>query len=150
MAKPRQTRKPFNSPQVFPGEWRGEIVGGGSLNFGQVVQDGPPRQSVEFSYLILPVTLAPARGGFTWPGVVMFMAPTPMKPNQADAGSLLQGEGLPSLTLSLNVTRAQFSDILRVLETHHNRGFHFTVEPAGEGRTWPVKSWGIAIPLPRT
>ncbi|WP_287319802.1 hypothetical protein [Mesorhizobium sp.] len=36
-------------PPIMAGEWHGEIVGTPSVNFGQVVQPGPPRQSVEFT-----------------------------------------------------------------------------------------------------
>lgn len=76
----RATRKPaFTLPEVRPGNWKGEIVGGFIVNFGQVAQDGPPRQSVEFTYVIMPAALTMPEARFTWPGVIMFMTPTPMK-----------------------------------------------------------------------
>lgn len=53
----------------------------------------------------------------TWPGVVMIMTPTPMKAEFPDAGHLFKAGHLPSLHLSLQVTRGQFSDMLRMLET---------------------------------
>ncbi|MER9978121.1 hypothetical protein [Mesorhizobium sp. M0085] len=66
-------------PPIVAGEWRGEIVAPASVNFGQVVQPGPPRQSVEFTYVILPATLIMPDAAFRWPGIVMIMAPTPLK-----------------------------------------------------------------------
>lgn len=86
------------------GEWRGEIVGSANVNFGQVVQPGPPRQSVELTYIILPASLIMPDPAFRWPGVVMIMAPTPMKTVFHDAGTRFQAGRLPSLSLSLEVT----------------------------------------------
>lgn len=92
-------------PEICPGDWIGEIVGSCSVNFGQVVQDGPPRQSVELTYLIMPAALAMPETRFAWPGVIMIMTPTPMKTEHADAGSLFKAAHLPALALSLDVTR---------------------------------------------
>lgn len=78
-------------------------------------------------------------GGFTWPGVLFIMAPTPMKPQSADAGMLLKSSELPALWLSLDVTRAQFSDLLRSI-------FRFAVGEAGDG-SWPLTSWGTEFEL---
>jgi hypothetical protein len=135
-------KTPFKLPDVRPGNWRGEILGGGTLNFGQVVQPGPPRQSVEFTYMIMPSALTMPEPHFTWPGVVMIVAPTPMKTEFPDAGRLLRAEHLPTLSLSLEVTRAQFSDILKMLGAKRLKDFHFTVEEGSDG-SWPVHSWGM-------
>lgn len=81
-------------PPIVAGEWRGEIVGAPGINFGQVVQPGPPRQSVEFTYIILRAALRMSNSAFTWPGVVMIMAPTPMKTEVLDAGALFQTDCL--------------------------------------------------------
>jgi hypothetical protein len=48
-------------PQLSPSPWRGEILVGGSANFGQVAQPGSPRQSFEFHF-----TLEEEAGG-SWP-----------------------------------------------------------------------------------
>lgn len=138
-------RKP-SFPNLCPGSWRGEIAGGCSVNFGREVQDGPPRQSVEFSYAIMPALLTMPEGRFTWPGVVMIMAPTPMKPEHPDAGCLFKAGPLSSLTLSLDVTREQFSDLLRMLEAKRLREFHFTLEDERDG-TWPIRSWGMGASI---
>lgn len=133
-------------PAIVPGNWRGEIVGSGSVNFGQIVQPGPPQQAVEFTYLILPVQLTMPDGRFVWPGVLMLMTQTPMKSVSPDAGLLLKVTRLPSLTLLLEVGRMQFSDMLRFIEARRLREFHFTIE--GERDTsWAIQSWGISQAL---
>ena len=104
------------SPVAGPGNWRGEILGGGTFNFGQVVQHNPGRQSVEFSYLVISAIFTPPEKQFTWPGVVLIFAPTPMKSVHPDAGRLLSAKRLLSLGFSLEVTRDQFSDLLRMFE----------------------------------
>lgn len=129
-------------PPIVAGEWRGEIVGSANVNFGQAVQLGPPRQSVEFTYIVLPASFIMPDQAFRWPGVVVFMAPTPMKTEFLDAGTLFQADRLPSLSLSLEVTRAQFSDILPRIEARRLTNFHFTVEEQ-RGGSWPVRSWGM-------
>ena len=141
----RAKRKPaFTLPEVRPGNWKGEIVGGFTVNFGQVVQGGPPRQSVEFTYMIVPAALTMPEARFTWSGVIMIMTPTPMKTKFPDAGHLFMAEHLPSLHLSLEVTRCQFSDMLRSLEAGCLKDFHFTVEE-GEKGSWPIHNWGMAV-----
>ncbi|RWC89825.1 MAG: hypothetical protein EOS32_28970 [Mesorhizobium sp.] len=130
-------------PPIVAGEWRGEIVGSANVNFGQVVQPGPPRQSVEFTYVILPASLIMPNAAFRWPGIVMIMAPTAMKTEHPDAGVLFQTEELPSLSLSLDVTRAQFSDMLPRFEAHRIKDFFFTVEERDAKGRWPVRSWGM-------
>ncbi|WP_225708305.1 hypothetical protein [Bradyrhizobium cenepequi] len=104
---PKAKRPRFELPSVKPGNWRGEILGGCALNFGQVVQPGPPPQSVEFSYMIMPAAFTMPEPYFTWPGIMM--APTPMKTEFTDAGHLFKAEHLPTLHLSLEVTRNRFS-----------------------------------------
>lgn len=143
-ARTRTARKSegFPWPAIVPGNWQGEVVGGGSVNLGQVVQPGPPRQSVEFSYIVLPATLVMPDKTFRWPGVVMIMAPTPMKTEFPNAGALFKADKLPSLSLSLEVTRAQFSDMLRLLEAGRFKEFHFTIEEGSES-SWRVHSWGM-------
>ncbi|WP_292134868.1 hypothetical protein [Mesorhizobium sp.] len=130
-------------PPLVAGEWRGEIVGSANVNFGQIVQPGPPRQSVEFTYVIQAASLIMPNTAFRWPGIVMIMAPTPMKKEHPDAGVLFATAELPSLSLSLDVTREQFSDMLPRLEAHRFKDFHFTVEEKDAEGRWPVRSWGM-------
>jgi hypothetical protein len=94
----------------------------------------------------MPAAFTTPEVRFTWPGVVMIMTPTPMTPEFPDAGRLLKAEHLPTLHLSLEVTRGQFSDMLRMLEVKRLRDFQFTVEDATDG-SWPVYSWGMSAIL---
>lgn len=78
-------------------------------------------------------------------GVIMVMTPTPMKTEFPDAGHVFKAEHL-SLHLSLQVTRGQFSDMLRMLEEKRLKDLHFTVEDGANG-SWPVFSWGMSAAL---
>lgn len=66
--------------------------------------------------MILPASSCP-NGQLRWPGVVMMMAPHLMKTTSLDAGRLFLADRLASLSLSLEVTRAQFSQMLPGIET---------------------------------
>ncbi len=68
------------------------------------------------------------------------MTPSPMKTEHPDASCLLKAEHLPSLHLSLEITRGQFSDMLRFLEAKRLKDFRFTVEE-GENGSWRIHSW---------
>ncbi|WP_051388662.1 hypothetical protein [Hyphomicrobium nitrativorans] len=145
MTKRTQKKERMVLPPILPGEWRGDFLGGGTINMGQVVQDGPPRQSVEFSYMILSAAFSMTKHAFQWPGIVMIMAPTPMKPVYENAGTLMKMKELPSLTLALDATREQFSDLMRLFEARRIKKFHFTIEAVAEAEvaTWPIRSWGM-------
>lgn len=97
MARDAKTKPSLKLPPVRPGGWRGEILGGCTVNFGQVVQPGPPRQSVEFTYVIMSAVFTMPDVRFTWPGMIMIMTPTPMKTEFPDAGHLFKGRA-PSLS----------------------------------------------------
>lgn len=146
MSRAAKKKPTFKLPDVKPGNWRGEILGSCTVNFGQVVQPGPPRQSVEFTYMVMPAAFTMPAGRFIWPGVIMIVTPTPMKTQSPDAGCLFKTEHIPSLHLSLEVTRGQFSDMLKLLEGKRVRDFHFTVEDEADG-SWPVFSWGMSAAL---
>jgi hypothetical protein len=96
--------------------------------------------------VIMPAAFTMPEARFTWPGIIMILTPTPMKTEILDAGRLFKGEHLPSLHLSLEVTRGQFSDMLRMLEAKRLKDLHFTVED-GANDPWPVFSWGMSAAL---
>ena len=148
MARRNPSNEPFQLPPVTPGEWKGEIVGRGSANIGQVVQHEPSRRSVEFSYIILPALLDMPSPKVRWPCTVI-MAPTPMKAVYEDAGSLIKAGDKPLLTLALDVTREQFSDILRLHEARRLQAFHFTVEAqrGDDPHSWPIHGWGMSVSM---
>lgn len=76
MSRDAKKTPSFKLPDVRTGNWRGEILGGCTVNFGRVVQPGPPRQSVEFTYVIMPAAFTMPEVRCTWPGVIMIMTPT--------------------------------------------------------------------------
>lgn len=73
----------------------------------------------------------------------MIMAPTPMKMEYPDAGVFFETAELPSLSLSLHVTREQFSDMPPRLEAHRFKDFHFTLDEKDTGGRLAVRSWGM-------
>ena len=83
-------------PDIVAGEWRGEFAGSATLSLGQVVQPTKPPLSVEFSQIIASALLTMPGGRFTWPGVLIIAAPTPMKPAPEEAGALLRS-AFPSM-----------------------------------------------------
>lgn len=137
----------FKVPKIIAGEWQGEIAGTYRVNYGQSVQPGPPKLAVEFSYVMLPSLLRMKDAKFTWPSVTSIFAPTPMKPSDDEAGFLMLAPGMPSLTVSLNVTREQFSDIVRALENGRLRHFRFRTTDEVEG-AWPLDSWDFSMEIP--
>jgi hypothetical protein len=145
MAK-RATRKKKQQSQrtIEPGNWQGEIVGIGSVHFGQEVQDGPPRQSVEFSYVFMSASVKRDGDKSPWPATIMLIAPTIMKTADCDAGYLHEVDGIPIVNMSLNVTRPQFSDMLYAFGRDLPKDFHFTIESGDEG-VWPIRSWGMTV-----
>ena len=48
--------------------------------------------------------------------------------------------------LALDVTRAQFSDMLRLWKAGRCKEFHVTLEEEAGG-SWPVRSWGMGVRL---
>ena len=127
---------------MAPGDWSGEILGECSVHFGQIFQQGPPRKSVELSYVILPAALITSKLRFVWPGIIMLVAPTPMRRQSSDGGRLLRAENVPSLCLSLEATRHQFSDVLRMVEAKRVKTLYLTVEEGTKG-SCPIYSWSI-------
>jgi hypothetical protein len=139
-------RQKLKLPEIKLGSWTGEIVGSCSVSFGHHVQPGAPQQCVEFTWMIMPAMLTMPEPRFTWPGVIMIFVPTPLKTDFADAGHLIRGQGLLSFALTLEVTRAQFSDMLGMMKRKRLKEFHFTIGEAVEDG-WPVSSWGMSAML---
>ena len=144
-SRKRSSRLEF--PAIATGSWKGEIAGRPLAHFGQQTQPGKPPRSVEFSYMMLPVTLAMPDNAFTWPGALIIMAPPSIGRQLQGAGTLFSGSQLPALVLPLNVTRPQYSDMLWMIATKGFRNFDFTVEER-VGNSWPIRSRGMATSLP--
>lgn len=132
-------------PRLTTGDWRGEFVGGGSLSYGQIDQPGPPLHVVEFSYIVAPIIVRSPENR-EWGGVVMIMAPPRGEP-LLTAGDVLQGPSGPTIHLSLNANRAQFSDVVRHLEAGHLKGLRFTLVPADEGKI-RLSGWHLTFEFP--
>lgn len=96
--------------------------------------------------MIMPAAFTMTEAQFIWPGVIAIISPTPMKTEFPNAGLLLKADHLPSLYLSLEVTRSQFSDILRMLEAKRLKDLHFTLEDGDKG-SWPIFSWSMSAAL---
>jgi len=129
-------------PDIKTGHWKGEMVGSCTVSFGQDVQPGPPRQSIEFTYMVIPAIFTMPEAQYDWPGIIMIMVPTPMKTEFPDAGRLIKGDGILSLLLSLEVTRGQFTDMLGMIERKRLKEFRFTTDEQDDD-CWSVKSWGM-------
>ncbi|EFO30178.1 conserved hypothetical protein [Roseibium sp. TrichSKD4] len=127
---------------IEPGDWTGEIVGISSIQFGQQVQDGPPKQTVEFSYMILTATIKKDGDDFRWPATVMIIAPTQLAKDRRSAGYFQQEHRARLLSMTISVTRAQFSDMLRSFELGLPKDFYFSIEEGVDG-VWALQSWGI-------
>lgn len=139
--------KGFKLPDVEIGSWKARFIGTPRGSIGQLVQQAAKQTSVELTYLVLAAEAEAPTSRHIWPAVATFWVPTIMKTDVSDAGVLFRTDELPSLGLSLEVTRTQFSDICWLLKARRLSAFHFTVlEPTADNR-WPLKSWGASFEL---
>jgi hypothetical protein len=132
------------TPVIVAGDWSGEFVNAGSLTYGQMDQPGRPVHVVEFSYLVAPI-IARSPDKREWGGVVMIMPP-PRGEALLEAGGVMHGAQLPTIHLSLNATRVQFSDLIRHLEMKRLSGLRFTLVADGQ-KGWRVSGWHISVEL---
>lgn len=101
--------------------------------------------SVEFTYLMAgAVIIAPNK--VEWPAVVSFWVRTPLTPERIEAGFVFQCGNSPSLSLGLEVTRSQFTDVMWLLREKIMKDFHFTVSPGSDDH-WPIIAWGASFVL---
>ncbi len=144
MAVQRKRVREPEAPAIRAGDCQGEILGTVHTHFGRLSQD--EARSREFSYMTLPIALMMPGSRAPWPGVLIIITPARMKKPQGKAGVLIRGSSMPTLMLSLEVSRPQYSDMLRMFEVKRFRSFHFTVaEP--DGKVWPIRSWGMSATL---
>jgi hypothetical protein len=61
----------------------------------------------------------------------------------ADASSSVSYVTMAS---ALDVTREQFSDMLRLWEARWFKEFRFTLGEEADG-SWPIHSWGMVVPM---
>lgn len=110
------------------------------------MQTGPTPKLVEFTYIVVPALLTMPEDRFSWPAVVMIMVPTQRKKNSDDVGFLFKAPHRASLSLGLDVTRSQLSDLIPMLGAKRMKNFHFTLG-AERGAEWPVRSWSTDASL---
>lgn len=140
----RRKTRPLKLPSVVAGDWSGEIVGAPSVNFGQVVAPGfaPPLRRVH-----LHDPASHANHAELWvhvAGRCHDHGTDVDKKDFPDAGAPFPASRLLSLSLSLEVTRGQFSDMLLRAEARRFKDFQFTLDEGSEG-FWPVRSWGMGV-----
>ncbi|AVA21295.1 hypothetical protein NXC24_CH01644 [Rhizobium sp. NXC24] len=147
MPKGKQKRRPRLSwPEIEVGAWLGEFAGGPSGAIGQHVQPGPPCMVVEFTYLIVGAAVVSPISKFRWPAVVSFWVRTPLTPDGIEAGFMFKSENSPTLNISFEVTRQQFTETAWLFREKLMKDFHFTAGP-GADQHWPLESWGAGFKL---
>ncbi len=144
--KPKRNRPALKLPEIVAGEWKGEFVAGGSVHLGHVLQEGPPKRSVEFSYCTTPAIVRPSASTFERPCVVMFSAPKHLTMEPPASGSLFTSTDGILLILSLEVERCQFTDITRAFGEKRLNNFYFSLRALVD-ESWQVGSWGTTYEL---
>jgi hypothetical protein len=130
-------------PAIVPGEWRVQLLGGGSLHLGCSINREPKPHSIEFSFMTLPVFASgPAKIGLA--AVVVLICPAALVV-QEHSGCFMQN-GLVTM-IDLSVTRALFSDLVQRLEARKVNQITFKAEEGAEGRL-PVTWWSIEAVFP--
>lgn len=146
---PRGKQKPgreFALPAIEVGDWHGEFAGPPSGNIGQHVQPGPPIMLVEFTYLMLGAVVISPISKFRWPAVVSFWARTALTSERVEAGLMFKSDEIPSVNVSFEVTRQQFTETCWLFREELLKDFHFRVGP-GTDNHWPLESWGASFRL---
>lgn len=120
--------------------WKARLTGTPSLMTGWSTAEG---KGNELSYLLLPVEFIPA-GGRGVPGVLSVFA-TDRILDAADAGLLADGPG-PAKTATISTTRAQFSDLVRFVQTGRVADFVLHArKPVNHDRQ--LISWSASVAL---
>ena len=129
-------------PNIVAGDWRAELLGGGSLNLGGTVNQAPAPHAIEFSFMTLPAC-AYGPGRVVLPAVIVLMPPAgPVE--HADVGGLMRNG--PAAMIDLFVTRSLFSDLIPRIESGKVKTITFKVE-GGAGAKWPISLWSIKASL---
>lgn len=116
----RNRRKPESGqsrptiPDTVAGNWRAELLGGGSLHLAGTVNQVPAPHAVEFSFMTL-AACAYGPGNIAPPAVIVLVAPADLvapaeQAEHADVGTLTR-DG-PAAMTDLFVIRRLFSDLV--------------------------------------
>ncbi|ANM09227.1 MULTISPECIES: hypothetical protein [unclassified Rhizobium] len=133
-------------PEIEVGDWRGEFAGPPNGNIGQHIQPGPPIKVVEFTYLLAGAVVISPISKFHWPAVVSFWVRTPLTPERVEAGFMFKSDEIPSVNVSFDVTREQFSEVCWLFREKLLKNFHFRIGP-GTDNHWPLQNWGATFGL---
>lgn len=145
--RPRATgqdhRNLRDSPKIVAGEWRAELLGGGSLHLGGTTNLKREPHAIEFSFMTLPaLAIGPGEVGLA--AVVMLMCPAEPVVNRHPGLFMQNG---PATMIDLAVTRALFSDLLPRFEAGKIRHITFNAEKGAEAKL-PISSWSVSCALP--
>lgn len=77
-------------------------------NIGQYIQ-GLPIIVLEFTYLIVGAVVISPISKFRWPAVVSFWVRTALAHERVEAGVMFKSDEIPSVNVSFEVTRQQFT-----------------------------------------
>ncbi|MBA1343942.1 hypothetical protein [Rhizobium sp. WYCCWR 11146] len=146
---PRGKPKPrpvVGLPEIEVGDWHGEFAGPPSGNIGQHIQPGPPTMVVEFTYLLVGAVVVSPISRFRWPAVVSFWVRTALTPERIEAGLIFKSREIPSVNVSFEVTRDQFTETCWLFKEKLLKDFHFRIGP-GTDNHWPLESWGANFQL---
>ncbi|APO77945.1 hypothetical protein AM571_PC00204 (plasmid) [Rhizobium etli 8C-3] len=101
---------------------------------------------VEFTYLILGAVVISPISKFQWPAAVCFWVRTPLTPERVEAGLMFKSDEIPSVHVSFEVTRQQFTETCWLFREKLLKDFHFRIGP-GTDDHWPLESWGASFLL---
>ncbi|WP_245267981.1 hypothetical protein [Rhizobium sp. 42MFCr.1] len=99
---------------------------------------------VEFTYLILGAVVISPISKVRWPAVISFWVPTALTPNREEAGFMFKSDQIPSVNISFEVTRQQFTETCWLFREKLLKDFHFRLAP-GTDNHWPLESWGASF-----
>ncbi|MFK3851589.1 hypothetical protein ACI2J5_18965 [Agrobacterium pusense] len=142
----QKPRHAFALPEIEVGDWHGEFAGTPSGNIGQHTQPGPPITVVEFTYLILGAVVISPISKLRWPAVVSFWVRTALTPEREEAGFMFKSNQIPSVNVSFEVTRQQFTETCWLFREKLLKDFHFRIGPGADNH-WPLESWGASFRL---
>ncbi|RVG88443.1 hypothetical protein CN221_27295 [Sinorhizobium meliloti] len=142
----QKRRSGFTLPEIEVGDWHGEFAGPPSGNIGQHIQPGPPIMVVEFTYLILGAVVISPISKFRWPAIVSFWVRTALAPERVEAGLMFKSDQVPSVNVSFEVTRQQFTETCWLFREKLLKDFHFRIGP-GTDNHWPLENWGASFRL---
>ncbi|MGO7164495.1 hypothetical protein ACCS78_35930 [Rhizobium johnstonii] len=69
-----------------------------------------------------------------------------LTPKRVEAGFMFESDQIPSVNVSFEVTRQQFTQTCWLFREKLLKDFHFRIGP-GTDNHWPLESWGAGFRL---